>query len=138
MDKRITIRLDDATIAKLETMSKKYGMSKAEVIRVVLENQLQKYANQPQMTTQQYNEFKQLFFDAKTELGKVETQLKKIGNNVNQLAKINRKNQNEKALNNERNYKLFRSYINELETLQTAIERLSASVNDFGGANSAR
>lgn len=138
MDKRITIRLDDATIIKLETMSKKYGMSKAEIIRVVLENQFAKYANQPQLTNEQFNEFKQLFFETKTELGKVETQLKKIGNNVNQLTKINRKNKNEKALNNERNYKLFMSYVNELETLQTAIERLSASVNDFGGANSAR
>lgn len=138
MDKRITIRLDDATIIKLETMSKKYGLSKAEVIRVVLENQFAKYANQPQMSTQQYNEFKQLFFDMKTQIGKVETQLKKIGNNVNQLAKINRKNKNEKALNNERNYNLFKSYINELETLQTTLEKLSANVNDFGGANSAR
>lgn len=116
----ITIRLDDATSDQLKILSKKINLSRSEIIRLSLIDDLLKSSDKKTytLTDNQYKNIIQAFGQVFEGFSTMNFELNQIGNNYNQIAKL-------KNLNNE--------FDDEPATreLKKELKQLSERVNQY-------
>ena len=87
MQKKVTVRFDDETYNFLDESSKKLGLTKPDLVRNLVLNRQIKQSKVMTMSRDEAEDFLQNIVLLTNEINSVQTDLKRIGNNINQIAK---------------------------------------------------
>lgn len=82
----VNVRFDDDEFEAVRDLAIKYGISRSEFIRKAMVGQLQPLPTDT-LDAEQFEQYITQLSVLRTQVGSVETQLVRIGNNVNQIAK---------------------------------------------------
>lgn len=84
--KRINVRFNETDYDAISAFATKYGKSRSEVVRMMVDSTFAKISDLS-LDEDKYKEKLRAINDLKTEFSNLSTQLKKIGNNINQIAR---------------------------------------------------
>uniref|UniRef100_UPI00370384C2 plasmid mobilization protein n=1 Tax=Streptococcus suis TaxID=1307 RepID=UPI00370384C2 len=112
MKEKVTVRFDDETHKFIEQEAQRMGVSKADYIRTVVLMNQSKQSKVKRLSRDEANKLLNELVRITNECNAVQIELKRIGNNINQVVKI--------AHQNKRNWSEW-----EHETISL--------LNDFGG-----
>ena len=110
MQKKVTVRFDDSDYNLIDEQSKKLNVSKADLVRNVFLNRKTKLSKLNSLSSDEAGKYLQEILSLTNAVNDIQTELKRIGNNVNQIAK---KANQESNVTNE----MIRNLISELDKM---------------------
>ena len=120
--KSVNVRLDDDEFEAITELAIKYGKSRSEIVRTAMQG-LFEVSPAGALNPEQYQALVQDIASVKGGIGKLESQLLRVGNNVNQVArKVN--SGDVQALST------LNSFRSDLKLVNDALERLAREVGD--------
>lgn len=87
---RLSVRIDDKMNEALTEIADRFGLSKSVLVRKVMTEGLGQYAEHKGLSAEQYDEVRKQVLEAQQVLGDLETQIQRVGINLNQLTKLAR------------------------------------------------
>ena len=87
MQKKVTVRFDDQTYNFLDESSQKLGLTKPDLVRNLVLNRQIKQSKLTTLSRDEAEDFLQNILLLTNEINSVQTELKRVGNNINQIAK---------------------------------------------------
>lgn len=87
MQKKVTVRFDDQTYNFLDESSQKLGLTKPDLVRNLVLNRQIKQSKLTTLSRDEVEDFLQNIVLLTNEINSVQTELKRVGNNINQIAK---------------------------------------------------
>ena len=87
---RLSVRIDDKMNEALTEIADRFGLSKSVLVRKAMTEGLGQYAEHKGLSAEQYDEIRKQVLDAQQVLGDLETQIQRVGINLNQLTKLAR------------------------------------------------
>lgn len=117
MQKKVTVRFDDETQNFIEQEAQRFGVSKADFIRNLVLMKQSKQSQVKRLSKDEAGELLNELVKLTNECNAVQTELKRIGNNINQVVKL--------AHENKRNWSTFENQIVNL------LSDYSTEMNDY-------
>lgn len=87
MQKKVTVRFDDSDYNFIDEQSKKLNVSKADLVRNVFLNRKTKLSKLNSLSSDEAGKYLQEIVSLTNGVNDIQTELKRIGNNINQIAK---------------------------------------------------
>ena len=87
MQKKVTVRFDDSDYNFIDEQSKKLNVSKADLVRNVFLNRKTKLSKLNSLSSDEAGKYLQEIVSLTSGVNDIQTELKRIGNNINQIAK---------------------------------------------------
>jgi uncharacterized protein YlxW (UPF0749 family) len=87
MQKKVTVRFDDSDYNFIDEQSKKLNVSKADLVRNVFLNRKTKLSKLNSLSRDEAGKYLQEIVSLTNGVNDIQTELKRIGNNINQIAK---------------------------------------------------
>lgn len=87
MQKKVTVRFDDSDYNFIDEQSKKLNVSKADLVRNVFLNRKTKLSKLNSLSSDEAGKYLQEILSLTNGVNEIQTELKRIGNNINQIAK---------------------------------------------------
>ena len=87
MQKKVTVRFDDSDYNFIDEQSKKLNVSKADLVRNVFLNRKTKLSKLNSLSSDESGKYLQEIVSLTNGVNDIQTELKRIGNNINQIAK---------------------------------------------------
>jgi len=87
---RLSVRIDDKMNEALTEIAYRFGLSKSVLVRKAITEGLEQYAEHKGLSAEQYEDIRKQVLDAQQVLGDLETQIQRVGINLNQLTKLAR------------------------------------------------
>lgn len=87
MQKKVTVRFDDSDYNFIDEQSKKLNVSKADLVRNVFLNRKTKLSKLNSLSSDEAGKYLQEILSLTNAVNDIQTELKRIGNNINQIAK---------------------------------------------------
>lgn len=110
MQKKVTVRFDDSDYNFIDEQSKKLNVSKADLVRNVFLNRKTKLSKLNSLSSDEAGKYLHEILVLTNGVNEIQTELKRIGNNINQIAK---KANQESNVTNE----MIRNIISELDKM---------------------
>lgn len=86
MQKKVTVRFDDSDYNFIDEQSKKLNVSKADLVRNVFLNRKTKLSKLNSLSSDEAGKYLQEILSLTNAVNDIQTELKRIGNNINQIA----------------------------------------------------
>lgn len=87
MQKKVTVRFDDSDYNFIDEQSKKLNVSKADLVRNVFLNRKTKLSKLNSLSSDEAGKYLHEIVSLTNGVNDIQTELKRIGNNINQIAK---------------------------------------------------
>lgn len=87
MQKKVTVRFDDSDYNFIDEQSKKLNVSKADLVRNVFLNRKTKLSKLNSLSSDEAGKYLHEIVSLTDGVNDIQTELKRIGNNINQIAK---------------------------------------------------
>lgn len=123
-NKNINVRLTDENYQAVYEIADKYNKSLSEVVRLAINNELDKLGNKRPMDKIQYITLMGKLKTVSNDINRVESQITGIARNINQLTKYTHKANDDRVINVNR--ELLNKYLNILENINTELKEISS------------
>lgn len=87
---RLSVRIDDKMNEALTEIADRYGLSKSVLVRKAMTGGLEQYAEHKGLSAEQYEDIRKQVLESQQVLGDLETQIQRVGINLNQLTQLAR------------------------------------------------
>lgn len=111
MQKKVTVRFDDSDYNFIDEQSKKLNVSKADLVRNVFLNRKTKLSKLNSLSSDEAGKYLHEIVSLTNGVNDIQTELKRIGNNINQIAKKANQESNTKP------GELIRNLVSELDRM---------------------
>ena len=111
MQKKVTVRFDDSDYNFIDETSKKLNVSKADLVRNVFLNRKTKLSKLNSLSSDEAGKYLHEIVSLTNVVNDIQTELKRIGNNINQIAKKANQESNTKP------GELIRNLVSELDRM---------------------
>lgn len=111
MQKKVTVRFDDSDYNFIDETSKKLNVSKAYLVRNVFLNRKTKLSKLNSLSSDEAGKYLHEIVSLTNGVNDIQTELKRIGNNINQIAKKANQESNTKP------GELIRNLVSELDRM---------------------
>lgn len=111
MQKKVTVRFDDSDYNFIDETSKKLNVSKADLVRNVFLNRKTKLSKLNSLSSDEAGKYLHEIVSLTNGVNDIQTELKRIGNNINQIAKKANQESNTKP------GELIRNLVSELDRM---------------------
>lgn len=118
----INVRLEDDVYNQVTEIAEQFKRSRSEIVRLAISNELDKFSSQRSYTKEEYTNIINVLKDLSNSINTLETQLIKIGVNINQLAKYTHKVGDDRYITENKGYLI--SCTNELDKINDTLSKM--------------
>lgn len=122
-NKIINVRVDDELYQVITNLSDRYSLTVSEIVRLAITYELDKFSKQKSYTKEEYLGIIDGLKDVSNSVNKLETQIIKMGTNINQLAKYTNKVKDSRYIDSNQDY--LKSCKDNLIKLQGELKDIS-------------